>query len=396
MHKFDVPPLIATEYAHLDLSVKIDKISSFVVRAPIEVPVVNAFGVMRDRPALLLQVHSEIGEIGVGETWCNFPTCGAEHRARLIETAISPLLIGVTFSSPADCFHQLTNKLRLLAVQTGEYGPIAQCLAGIDIALWDLVARRHGLPLYRLFGGKGVEVNAYASGINPTDAAETAARARAQGYRAFKLKIGFGETIDMPNIEAMADDLGSNEWLMVDANQAWSAAEALRMIDLIQDFPIKWLEEPIVATASTADWLQLAAASSIDLAGGENLFETTAFEGAAAGTWLNVIQPDMCKWGGFSGTVPIARLIRRSGKLYCPHFLGGGVGLSASAHLLAAIGGDGLLEVDCNVNPLRSQVFEPVLLEGKTSLPTGPGLGIDPALLIQLHQEFKSSQAGFP
>ena len=93
------------------------------------------------------------------------------------------------------------------------------------------------------------------------------------------------------------------------------------------------------------------------------------------------MQPDIAKWGGFSACAPLADRILAAGHRYCPHWLGGGIGLAASAHLLAAAGGDGLLEVDVNDNPLREAVLpKPEITAGKMLLPRGTGLGVEPDL----------------
>ena len=89
-----------------------------------------------------------------------------------------------------------------------------------------------------------------------------------------------------------------------------------------------------------------------------------------------MIQPDLCKWGGISGVLPIAQKIITAGKRYCPHYLGGGIGLAASAHLLAAVGGDGMLEIDSNDNSLRDALFSVPIKEGRLTLPDTPGLGM--------------------
>ena len=90
----------------------------------------------------------------------------------------------------------------------------------------------------------------------------------------------------------------------------------------------------------------------------------------------------MAKWGGFSGCLPVARAIRAAGLRYCPHYLGGGIGLLASAHLLAAAGGDGLLEIDANDNPLRTATCGAVarIRAGRATLDEAPGLGFTPDL----------------
>ncbi len=116
------------------------------------------------------------------------------------------------------------------------------------------------------------------------------------------------------------------------------------------------------------------------LAAGENLRGEPLFDEAVASGALAFLQPDACKWGGLSGCLPVARRAVAAGRTYCPHFLGGAPGLLAAAHLLAAAGGDGLLEVDVQENPLRSELCGPLLPleDGQAVLPTGPGLGAEP------------------
>ena len=375
--------LVATEFQDKDLSFVIEKATPFVLRSPIATPVQTSFGTMYDRPALYLLLEDSSGQTGIGEVWCNFPSCGAEHRAQLLETAILPALIKKEFTDPQQCFHTLQQQFQRLAIQAGEPGPIAQSICGIDIALWDLVSKRHGLPLYKLFAGTP-DIDVYASGINPTDVAQTLSRCQNAGYKAFKLKIGFGDDIDYPNIEHSCASLGPGQKLMVDANQAWTVEQALQQVTRLADYPLQWLEEPVMADTPAARWSTLAAAAKTPLAAGENISDQQAFLDANASDWLAVMQPDMCKWGGFSGVLPIAKNALDNGKRYCPHFLGGGVGLAASAHLLAAVGGDGALEIDCNPNPLREALFSPVIEDGKISIGEQPGLGLDPDALSTL------------
>lgn len=373
--------LVLPTFRDADFSFVIEKATPVVLRSPIEVPVKTSFGTMADRPAVYLLLEDTQGNIGVGEIWCNFPSCGAEHRARLLESAILPALVGKEFSDPAQCFIALQTQFQRLAIQTGEFGPVAQSIAGIDIALWDLVAKRHNIPLYKLFGGTDNSIGVYASGINPTGALDTLQRCQDAGYNAFKLKIGFGNDIDYPNIENICAKLGPDQILMVDANQAWSLDEALVQVGKLADYPIQWLEEPMMADAPHENWSALAQASDIPLAAGENLADTQAFTQANQSDWLSVMQPDLCKWGGFSAVLPVARQAIQYGKRYCPHFLGGGIGLAASAHLLAAVGGDGLLEIDSNPNPLREDIYSPSIKDGRIDLGNEPGLGIDAAQL---------------
>jgi L-alanine-DL-glutamate epimerase-like enolase superfamily enzyme len=359
---------------------RVTDLSVAVYRAPVERPVRNAFGgMMTNRPAVI--VRAESGDtVGYGEIFCNFPTCGAEHRARLLESVFRPWVVGRTFPSPAAAFEELTTRSHTLALQAGEPGPIAQVIAGIDIALWDLAARQAGQPLWRLLGGRRDRVPAYASGINPDRAESQAQEAKAAGFRAFKLKIGFGEDIDLANLEALRTSLGPDAAIAVDANQAWDLDQAIAMSQKLGRYSPMWLEEPLAADSPTLQWQRLAEVSPVPLAAGENLRGDAAFDEAIASGALRVIQPDLAKWGGVTACLPLARRITAAGLRYCPHYLGGGVGLLASAHLLAAAGGDGVLEVDSNVNPLRQGMAAPfpALEDGQFVLSDQPGLGVAP------------------
>ncbi|MDH5453795.1 MAG: mandelate racemase/muconate lactonizing enzyme family protein, partial [Paracoccaceae bacterium] len=249
------------EHAGADLSVSITRAEFFVLRAPCETPVRTSFGTMLDRPAVFVRLEASDGATGLGEVWCNFPSCGAEHRGRLLESAVFPALLERDFVSPAECFAALTTRFERLAIQAGEEGPIAQCLAGIDGALWDMVAKRAGAPLYRMLGGNDPIIGVYASGINPTGAVETVARCRARGYTAFKLKIGFGDEIDLANLAGIADGLSNGDQMMTDVNQGWTVEKSLAMLPKLAGFPLRWLEEPLLATSPPTQWQELARAS---------------------------------------------------------------------------------------------------------------------------------------
>jgi D-galactarolactone cycloisomerase len=272
----------------------------------------------------------------------------------------------------------------VLALQSGEPGPIAQAIAGIDIALWDLQARRQALPLWQWLGGDDARVSVYASGLNPTAPERLAAVRRDDGYRGFKLKVGFGPDRDSGNLRALRRELGDDMLLLADANQAWDLSRALREAPPLAAFGLGWLEEPLRADRGWPEWQRLAAQLSTPLAAGENVTGEAGFDAAIGSGALGIIQPDIAKWGGFTGGVAVARRIVAAGRQFCPHWLGGGIGLLASAHLLAAIGGGGLLEIDANPNPLRTLCWGPLgrLQEGMATLTGEPGLGAPPDLAV--------------
>ena len=357
--------------------IRIKKINTYVYRYPVSTPVRTSFGIMHDRPAIFVQIQSDSGAMGWGEIWCNFPACGAEHRARLVESVIAPALLNKSFDSPIDVFTFLTKKTRILGLQSGEIGPLAQTIAGIDIALWDLVGNELGLPLWKLLGGKSEQIHVYASGINPDKPENVVKQRLSEGHQSLKLKIGFDiqkDVENIKNIKAIINDLP----LMVDVNQAWDLEAAKSNIALLNDFDLDWIEEPIPVNSSESDWTEISRISKADLAGGENFCGESDFEKGISSRALGVIQPDIAKWGGFSGCLPISKKIIKSNLRFCPHYLGAGVGLLASAHLLAATGGSGKLEIDANENPLRSLTAGEanIVNEGIVKLSNQAGLGL--------------------
>lgn len=355
------------------------RVEALVFRYPVEVAVRTSFGLMHDRPAVFVRVEDSDDGVGWGEAWCNFPPPAAEHRARLVGEVLAPLILGRGFATPREAYAHLTDATAVLALQSGESGPLAQAIAGLDTALWDLAARRAGLPLWRLLGGTSPRIPVYASGINPTEPESVIRGMRERGHRAFKVKVGFGHDLDRRNVAAAREAAGDAAVLAVDANQAWDLAQASRILAGMRSFAPSWVEEPLRADRPWSEWRALAETTGLPLAAGENLAGEGAFAQALAAGVLSVVQPDLAKWGGLSGCEPVARSIVAAGRSYCPHYLGGGIGLLASAHLLAAVGGPGRLEIDVNVNPLRDELCGPlgVVEDGHVRLGEAPGLGID-------------------
>jgi len=112
------------------------RIQAWSFRCPTPKPVATSFGIMCDRPAVLVRIEDHDGAFGWGEIWANWPAAGAEHRARLLEMDIAPLLVGTRAQRPEDFFHRLEQQTQIRATQCGEIGPFNQVIAGLDIALW--------------------------------------------------------------------------------------------------------------------------------------------------------------------------------------------------------------------------------------------------------------------
>lgn len=351
-------------------------------RYPLETPLRTVFGIVEARPALILRIEDTTGAHGYGEIWCNFPAPGAEYRARLAAAVLPNALGDFDSDDPWRSFTHVRQRLHALSLQAGEGGPADQISAGVDIAIHDLAARRSGVPLATHLGGAPRPLKPYASGIGPADLDRLLPVSIASGFAAFKLRIGFGHENDLAAIEAARHLVGEDRELMIDANQNWNAGEALAMIAALRGKPVLWLEEPLPADRPEDEWMRLWSSTDIPIAGGENISGTQNFEHAIGKGYLDVVQPDICKWGGLSHCMPLTAAILANGRRYCPHYLGGGVGLAASAHLLAAAGGDGLLEVDVNENGLREALAGPILplRNGIVDVPNAPGLGYEPDL----------------
>ncbi|WP_170764680.1 mandelate racemase/muconate lactonizing enzyme family protein [Ruegeria lacuscaerulensis] len=358
---------------------RIARIQGFAFRSPIADPVLTSFGIMKDRPAVFVRIEDRDGCFGWGEIFANWPAAAAEHRVNLLVRDVAPFAFEHAFSHPEQMFELLTSRTEIVALQSGEWGPFRQVIAGLDIALWDLFARRNGQTLRHYMNAESPDVvPAYASGIHITDAEALIPKSREFGFSAFKVKVGFNMEDDLALLEQAFDTKAAADTIAADANQGWTEDAALSFITSTRGLPLEWLEEPIRADADPTAWAALSRASPYPLAGGENLVGFDEFDSAVQRAHLRIFQPDIIKWGGITGCLRVGQNVQAAGLRYCPHFLGGGIGLQASANLLAAVGGDGLLEIDANPNPLRDAFgsIKTCILDHGWRCNSEPGIGI--------------------
>lgn len=369
--------------------VHICEIRTYVLEAPIAKPVRNSWRTLTSRSALLICIIDESGARGWGEVWCNYPPRGAFHRADLINHVLTPIIINRNFDRPQHVFSTLEKALRIPSITAGEPGPFAQITAGIDNALWDLVAKRAGKPIWQYFGGASC-VKVYASGLSPDEPGPLAEQAIRNGFRAVKLKIGVDSDVDLKNSADLRTLLGPSGKLMYDANQRWTVEQADREMRRFVEFKPEWMEEPIAGDEPLSAWKALSATSELPLAAGENARGRTAFDEFVESGVLQFLQPDMGKWGGYTECLPLGRRAINAGIQFCPHWLGSAVGLMASLNLLGAAGGTGWGEFDANPNPLRERLMPRDILvtDGYINLSNAPGIGFEPDEAVL--KEFKA------
>jgi len=194
----------------------------------------------------------------------------------------------------------------------GRGGPTVLAQSALDIALWDLKARRANLPLFRLLGGFDARVPCYAGGIDLDLPVEALVKQTddnlAKGFLAIKMKVGRPDLkSDIARVEAMRNHLGDGFPLMVDANMKWTVEEAIRAARALQPYDLTWLEEPTVPD-DVAGHARILSAGGMPVAAGENLRTLWEFKAYIAAGALSYPEPDVTNCGGVSVFMKIARL----------------------------------------------------------------------------------------
>ena len=226
---------------------KIRDIVSYPLRCKLREPFAYSQRWFTHRSALLVKVTSEEGVVGWGEVFCHdsWPAVAA-----ILERVYKPLLVGQEVA-PGVIWDMLYNWTR----DYGQKGLTTAALSGLDIALWDILGKVAGLPIYRLLGGPfRTRVRAYATGMyltepavdDPGIIAREAAGYVAQGFGAVKVKVGFGLERDLAVVRGVREAIGQEAGLMVDANHAYDAATAIALGRMLEPYGIGWFEEPVV------------------------------------------------------------------------------------------------------------------------------------------------------
>ncbi|HXP30533.1 MAG TPA: mandelate racemase/muconate lactonizing enzyme family protein [Stellaceae bacterium] len=316
----------------------------------------------------LLRVETDAGLTGWGEAF-GFGACPATKTAT--ERLVAPLAIG---RDPRDIAALMTELARKLH-NFGRNGPVSFALSGLDIALWDIAGKIAGAPLHRLLGGSGKgRVPAYASLLRYGAAdlvARNAAAAVERGYRQIKLhEIGIAE------IAAGRRAIGAEIALMLDANCAWPADEAVAMARRLRENDLLWLEEPVWPPEDHHGLARVRRDGGIAVAAGENAGTPAEFEHLIDRAAVDYLQPSVTKVGGISAMQRIIAHAESRGVAVAPHSPYFGPGLIATLHLIAASPLERVCErfyCDLEASPFGDAVEA---RGGFMRVPSGAGLGV--------------------
>ncbi len=223
---------------------------------------------------LVVKVHTDTGVVGVGEVDCSAHAAKAIIEAPLSHKTCRGLAECVLGQDPFE-IERLIHRMYEGTIFFGRQGAVIQAMSGIEIALWDIVGKAVGRPVYQLLGGGFRKTfRAYASILFGDSPAETERIARdlvRQGFRAVKFgwgPMGQSEASDIAQVRAARQRLGADVELMVDAGLCWDAATAIRRAKQFEPFNLTWLEEPLHPD-DVQGYARLSAHSPMRIAAGE-------------------------------------------------------------------------------------------------------------------------------
>lgn len=376
---------------------KITDILTITLRYSMPTPMADAIHYMPERTALLVQIVTDAGLVGIGE--CAAYGGSLASMERIVLDDLRPIILG------EDPHHaeRLWQKMARRGHQRGMSGMLLQAISGVDIALWDLIGQAARTPLYRLFGGYRDTLDAYASaGFYAGDKGRDRLTEEVggfvdQGFRHVKIKVGRNPDVmlnpltdmwrpdfatvtleeDVERVRAARAAIGPETRLAIDANNAWTPPVAIQFMRRVADQNIYWLEEP-VATDNITGSAEVALALDVPVAGYETATGLAAFRDLIERRAVDIVQPDAIWTGGITTCRKVAALAEAHGLPVVPHVFSSAIASVANMHLIAALPNAGLLEFDQNPNPLRTDLLEdPILVrDGKVRLPDRPGLGI--------------------
>ncbi len=351
---------------------KIVDVATSAHRLPPSVPWEDATNRVQGLEFVVVELTTDTGLTGTGFTYT--VDIGGTAIAALADNYLAPLVIGM---DPLD-YERIWQKLQRQSRRLG-LGVNRLAIAAFDVAVWDLIGKIHGQPLWRLFGGARPEIPAYISEINLAaddgveDLLDRVDDYIGRGYRAVKIKIG------RPNIEddveriiRVSDRLGPEGRLFVDLNQKWSASEARVNAARLDHLGLGWIEEPM-SCDDVAGHAALKQTVKTPIALGESLYSRTQFLDYLRADAVDFVQADVAFVGGLTEWLKIAHLAQTFGRPVAPHYM-----MELSLHMLCGVPNAFMLEnvIGGSFTEL-GLLEEPIVVEDAIGRPPSrPGHGI--------------------
>ncbi|GAB5505406.1 MAG: mandelate racemase/muconate lactonizing enzyme family protein [Rhizobiaceae bacterium] len=346
--------IASIEILMVDLAPKIERVDAIQSFVSQETPFVR--------------ITDEDGQVGTGYSY----TIGTGGPAiiSLLKETLAPRLVGREAEEIGGIWRDL-----LFATHATAVGAITSlALAAIDTALWDLRCRRAGLPLWRMAGGAKESVELYTTEggwlhLPKECLVADAVAMKSKGVSGAKFKIGKPSIAeDRARLAAVREAVGDDFRIMVDANQAFSLAEAMRRADMLAELGIHWFEEPMPADDVGAH-RRLAEHSRVPIAVGESMYSLSQFKDYLEQGACSVVQADVARVGGITPWLKIAHLAEAFNVPVCPHFL-----MELHVSLVCAIPNAPVLEFIPQLDDLTTSGLD--IREGRAYPSSEPGLGI--------------------
>jgi D-galactarolactone cycloisomerase len=330
---------------------------------------------------ILVRVQTDAGIEGVGLATSYTPIEAAIHAFR---TGIGELIVGADPLAP----EQLYRKIFALTWQrlANEKGwareAIIRISAAVDIALWDIIGKAAGLPLYRLFGGFRSEIPCYVTcayyrdGKTMSELRDEMQMLKAQGHTGFKAKAG-GVSLkeDIERLALVREEIGDDKDLMVDVNRGWDLATAIEGARLLEPLNPRWLEEPVHWYDDRRELKLLAQKTRIPLSAGESELTSYGCRALLEEQAIQILQFDCTMMGGFTEGRKLSALCELNHVQVAPHH-----DCFIHAHIVAGTPAGCIVEsfTDPERDPLQAELFEdpPRIANGMLTLKEQPGLGL--------------------
>lgn len=268
----------------------------------------------------MVRIRDADGAVGTGYTYTI--GTGGSSVIKLLDDHLAPLLIGRDANEIEKIWRDLFYRIHALTV-----GPVSSlALAAIDTALWDLRARKAGLPLHKAAGGAKDSIQLYSTEggwlhLDKSELVDEALKAREEGFGGTKVKIGRPHVAeDVQRLAAVRDAVGAGWDIMTDANQGFQLDEAIRRARCYEPLDIAWFEEPIHADDVRAHQ-RLCASTSLPIAVGESMYSISQFKDYLQNDACSIVQVDVARIGGITPWLKVAHMAEAFNVPVCPHFL---------------------------------------------------------------------------